>query len=299
MEDVLLMTKSDVFIGTTGSTVTGVVQWFRKALGLRPHYQGSIGQWPENEKASKQAYEVAKQLLRQVQTSSFDPESLRMLHDQRAELRKLGPVQLRAVHLALIDHVRNRPGKPISQTLTEEWYQQNPLLRENRQAYKRCWEVHRKQGDTRPHMHWFKAVLMHRLNEWLRESRQAFIWGFDNQTVWQMDLAYPSALEDPADDAAPMVDPTALVADAGTVDLTIGSAKRPGTFHEDPQPKRARIEATAVTGLKCKAGFPVMASSSSASGLTSAERATDRSVPTPKQMPRSGAAKAKPAPGGP
>jgi hypothetical protein len=299
MEDVLLMTMSDVFYSTTGSTVTGVVQWYRKALGLAPHWQGSLGNWAEHDSASKQAYESAKQLLRQVQTSSFDPESLRMLHDQRAELRKLGPPQLRALHAALIDHVKNRVGKPISQTLTEDWYHKNPLLRENRQAYKRCWESHRKQGDSRPHMHWFKAVLTHRLNEWLRESRQAFIWGFDNQSVWQMDLAYPSALEDLPEEAAPMLDATALLADAGTVDLTGGSAKQSVTLHEDPPAKRARVEASLYTGLKCKAGFPTMGSSSSASGLTSVDRARESSVAVPKPMPRSGVAKAKAAPGGP
>jgi hypothetical protein len=299
MEDVLLMTMSDVFYSTTGSTVTGVVQWYRKALRLAPHWQASLGNWAENEKASRQAYESAKQLLRQVQTSSFDPESLRMLHDQRAELRKLGPPQLRALHAALVEHVHNRPGKPVSQSLTEDWYQKNPLLRENRQAYKRCWESHRKQGDNRPHMHWFKAVLMHRLNEWLRESRQPFIWCFDNQSVWQMDLAYPSALEDPPEEAAPMLDAAALLADASTIDLTAGSAKESGTAQEHPPAKRARIDASAYTGLKCKAGFPMMGSSSSASGLSSADRARESSVAAPKPMPRCGVAKAKPAPGGP
>jgi hypothetical protein len=241
---------------------------------------------------------VAKQVMQQVQATAFDPGSLRMSHDQRAELRKLGPVQLRALHQALISHVQQRPGKPISQTLTEEWYQQNSLLRENRQAYKRCWESHRHQGDTRPHMHWFKAVLMHRLNEWLRETRQPFIWGFDNQTVWQLDLAYPASLLEPPEGVVPLLEAAPLPTDVGAVHMGEDMAGRSGQGDDEPQSKRARVGGDPVIGLKCKASPPVPALGSSASGLTSTERIRAGPPAAPKPMPRSGAAKATIAPGG-
>ena len=298
MEDVMLMAKSDVFYGTTGSTVTGVVQWYRRALEPGDHYQGSIGEWPEHASASKQAYQTAKQLLREVQASTFDPNSFRMLHDQRAELRKLGPVQLRAVHTALVEHIRNKPGKPVSQSLTEEWYQQNPVLRENRQAYKRCWESQRRLGDTRPHMHWFKAMLMHRLNDWLRETRQPFIWGFDNQAVWQMDLAYPSALDDASAHAGAMLNLTTVAAASDQVVLSGSMPTTATTANEDPPAKRARIASQPIMGSKSKAPSRVGPASSSASGLTASDRGLGQQGITPKAMPRSGVAQAKTAPGG-
>jgi hypothetical protein len=147
-------------------------------------------------------------------------------------------------------------------------------------------------------MHWFKAMLMHRLNDWLRETRQAFIWGFANQTVWQMDLAYPTALEDAPEDAGAMMDPTTLADGPDTVDLSGGLSTTATTLNEDPPAKRARIATNPFTGLKCKAPSPVGPTSSSASGLTAGERGSGLQGVPPKAMPRRGVAKAKPAPGG-
>ena len=174
------------------------------------------------------------------------------------------------------------------------------MLRENRQAYKQCWESQRRLGDTRPHMHWFKAMLMHRLNDWLRETRQPFIWGFDNQSVWQMDLAYQSALDDESERASSMVDLTTVAAAADQEVLSGRMSTAATTPNEDPPAKRARIAGKPIIGLTSKAPSPVGPASSSASGLTASDRILGLQglPPKAKARPLSGVAKAKTAPGG-
>lgn len=300
MEDVMLMAKSDLFYATTGSTVRGLVQWYRRALGLPDHFASSIGSWPDHNKASRHAYSAATKILKEVEATPFDPASFRMLHDQGAEIRKLGPLQLRALHEALMSHVSTRRGKPISQTLTEEWYQEHLLLRDNRKAYKQCWEQHRRQGDTRAHMHWFKAVLTHRLNEWLRETRQDFVWGFDGQTVWQLELAYPAGMLDATESSTATVPVAELLADSAAIDLPGGEAppRPPGIL--EPPAKRQRVGAVRHTGLTTKAASPIAPSGSAGSGLSEHERRGAVAGATPKPMPRSGKKAAKAAaPAGP
>lgn len=192
-KDVMVMTLSHAFHGTTSSTVTDLVVAFREALRLPGHHSSSIGRMRVVHQPVAEARRQLCTMAKLVAESTFNAQARHMTPMQREFLERITSGELAELDAFFL--AQNGAGEERASIIGKALYQAHPHMAEKCKAYNSKFglEIAGKGA-----LHWMKAVIIHRLNPYLIARRAAHNWEHTGTAIRKVlpldEAAYGAAL---------------------------------------------------------------------------------------------------------
>ena len=179
MQDLWLMVMSKALIGTSGSTVSDVVRGYRQALNFDDNHVAVYGEWPVITRPTAEAQHSVRKLGALIARSTFDPNMMRISHEQLNTLRVLGHHHARELDVAIAR--LQQEGTSNASAVANTLYGELAFLNVCRQEFNKA---ARPTADrVEAPAHFFGALISNFLNPYLAETQAAHTWSFDGKFI--------------------------------------------------------------------------------------------------------------------
>ena len=177
LREAILMAKCEFFQGTACSTVNDLVAGLVVGLGLPPRQADMpIGDWVTGVEPPAAAREAIRGLADLARHSTVNPENMRVSLEQLDILQKVWVEDVQQMDIVMCDLAATGTAK--TSVVAKSIYDRCPRLVEAKNAFNR--KVPQVLQGATP-MHFFGAMIVHRLNPMLLADRVDHFWTTDNK----------------------------------------------------------------------------------------------------------------------